>query len=109
MLTRVACCCLQVNAKHHYGTVLPMKVSVTFSGSSELRILACTFRYADTHANRGLVTVDLAGKIIYANRAFETALHLTAGQSNLCADLMAVTVSVHSDQIVVSDICSLLI
>ena len=75
------CTGLQASLRHHYGIKIPVTVSLAHSlMDKQGSVVRCTISVSPEQAKIGIVVADSRGRVIYANSALSTALHVPLGE-----------------------------
>ncbi len=75
------CTGLQASLRHRYGIKIPVTVSLASSlMDKQGSVLRCTISVSPEQAKIGMVVADSRGRIVYANSAFSTTLHVPLGE-----------------------------
>ena len=77
----IVCPGLQASLRHRYGIKIPATVSLAPSlMTKQGAVLRCTISVSPEQAKIGMVVADSRGRVIYANSAFSTNLHVPLGE-----------------------------
>ena len=75
------CTGLQASLRHRYGIKIPVTVSLAPSLMDKPgSVVRCTISVSPEQAKIGMVVADSRGRVVYANSAFSTILHVPLGE-----------------------------